>query len=195
MNGQHRVSGRQITVMVIAICLAAVLAPVGVFAATRSTVSIADGTHPSHLAHVTKSGAQVVNVTGSTTITGKVTAAPGAPAIPFLTGGSATGGAVLNFSIPAGARLVLQTVSVRIQVPAAVTTAGAQVEFVENGLPATLYIPAAEVSPRDGSAPALFMATEPAVIYPDPGSILTVSTVFDSTAEATMTVTISGYRA
>jgi hypothetical protein len=51
-----RFSSKQIVVMVVAVCAAVVLAPVGVMAATGSLVNIVDPSNASHKAHVDSSG-------------------------------------------------------------------------------------------------------------------------------------------
>jgi len=68
MNKQHRFTGRQITAMVIALCAAAVLTPVGAIAATGSFVSISDPTHPTYRARVSANGS--LSVTPRDAVTG-----------------------------------------------------------------------------------------------------------------------------
>jgi len=125
----RRVSGRQITVMVVAICAAVVLAPAGVVAATHSDVSIADAKHPSHTATVTKKGAQVVSgsvrLTGTSKITGTVRNTPSLAGTPYVlvgkTGPASGGGSPQT--VPAGKHLVVTTLSVQVSV----STQGAKV--------------------------------------------------------------------
>lgn len=49
-------TGRQITTMVVAVCLAVIAFPIGTFAAGLTKVSVADPTHSTRVAHVTAQG-------------------------------------------------------------------------------------------------------------------------------------------
>ena len=51
-----RLTGRQVTTMVVALCVAVIAFPVGAFAATLTKVRIADSTQSSRVAHVTAQG-------------------------------------------------------------------------------------------------------------------------------------------
>jgi hypothetical protein len=120
LQPSRRVSGRQITIMVVAICAAVVLAPAGVLAASHSDVSIADAKHPSHTATVTSKGAQVVSgsvrLTGTSKITGTVKNARGLPGTPYVLvgkAGPASGGGSPQ-KVPAGKHLVVTTVNVTV---------------------------------------------------------------------------------
>lgn len=52
----RRFTGRQFTTMVVAVCLAVVAFPAGVFAASLTKVNVADSTFASRVAHVTAQG-------------------------------------------------------------------------------------------------------------------------------------------
>jgi len=56
MSTSNRFSGRQITIMVVAACLALVLLPVGAFAASSAVTTIADAVHSSQRARVSSAG-------------------------------------------------------------------------------------------------------------------------------------------
>jgi hypothetical protein len=195
MDRTRRLSGRHIAIMSVAACAAIVCAPVGVMAASHSSVSIADGKHPSRLAHVTTSGEQVVNVEGSTTVNGSVTTVAGKPSSPYLLSlTSMTGHGTI--AVPTGTHFIVQTVSVRLFVPADVTTAGVDFSFTENGHAAMISVPLTRASPFSTvEDPALFMATVPAAIYPDPGTTVSVQDQYDAAVAPQLSVTLSGYRA
>jgi hypothetical protein len=80
MASSRRLSGQQITAIVVALCVAVVAAPVGVMAATGSLVNISDPVTASHKARVDKTGALKVggtvtaNVPGTVKVAGGVTA-------------------------------------------------------------------------------------------------------------------------
>ena len=69
MASTTRFSGRQITIMVVAVCVAAILAPAGAVAAGSATTTVADPSNPALKAHVTGKGSLAVTprdpVTGS----------------------------------------------------------------------------------------------------------------------------------
>jgi hypothetical protein len=193
MLDHHRVSGRQIMVMVLAVCVAAVLAPVGVYAASRSTVSIADGAHPSRLAKVTSHGAQVVNVTGATTVGGSVTAVPGAPGSPFAARGSISSTSA-STPIPTGKHVVIQTVSISVQVPHDVLTAGAWLSWEQGGIHETIAVPLPLTVTGTSVNASLFSATVPAALYPDPGSTISLQLLYNQAEDASGFFTVTGYR-
>ena len=61
---ESRFTGRQITTIVVAVALAVVAFPIGVFAATGSLVNITDPKHASQQAHVTTTGRLLTSVDG-----------------------------------------------------------------------------------------------------------------------------------
>jgi hypothetical protein len=195
-----RLSGRQITIMVVAVCGAVVLAPVGVFAASRSSVSIADGTHPSRLAEVTKKGAQVVTVTGTPTVKvtnlptvhATVTAVPGLPGKPFAVTAT-TASDTVSVTVPAGTHAVVQTISVKITVDNSVTLTGAEVTYTEAGVLQRIDFPTPKMATGDSDTNAIFGDTIPVTIYPDPGSTISVLPQFNSADLSNTQLTVSGY--
>jgi hypothetical protein len=61
----RRFTGRQFTTMVVAVCLAVVAFPAGVFAASLTKVNVADSTIASRVAHVTAQGRLVTTACDS----------------------------------------------------------------------------------------------------------------------------------
>jgi hypothetical protein len=77
----QRLSGRQITTVVVAVCVAVIAFPVGVLAATGSLVNITDPVHKSNKARVDNGGRLYVgDGGGSLTVDGTVNGRPVAPA-------------------------------------------------------------------------------------------------------------------
>jgi hypothetical protein len=197
---EHRVSGRQITIMVLGICVAVVLAPVGVFAATHSSVSIADGTHPSHLARVTSKGAQVVSVSGTPTVRitklpavhATVTAVAGLPGTPFARTASTDTGTV-SVTAPAGTTDVVQTISVKFTVDGSVTLMGAEITYFEGGVPETVDFATTKMTTGSASTDVIFAATIPVDLYADPGTTITVMPQANTVLSNNTTLTVSGY--
>jgi hypothetical protein len=73
MSASPRLNGRQITTIVVAICIAIVAFPVGVFAAANaSSVTIADPTHPKQKVHVEGGKLLVGDGSGALTVDGGV---------------------------------------------------------------------------------------------------------------------------
>jgi hypothetical protein len=124
MQSDHWLSGKQLTTVILAVCAAAVLAPVGVLASSHSSISIADAKHPSRTAVITKSGTQVISgsvkVAGTTTVKGTVTTMPTLPGTPF----SMTLADTIDSStqtIPAGKQFRITTVTSSVLVAPGVT--------------------------------------------------------------------------
>ena len=130
MDKPLRFSGTHITVMVVAISLAVVGAPVAVAASTGSFVNITDPVTAVYKARVTSKGSLAVTprdavsgysakvdalgrqlVTGPVTVGGKVTVMPALPALPFSNVSESNG-----TTVPAGKHLVVETVSVFLYV-------------------------------------------------------------------------------
>lgn len=200
MSEQRRLSGRQITTIVVAVCAALVLAPVGVFAASHSSVSIADGKHPSRLASVTSKGAQVVTVTGTPTvqITGTpkvratVTTVPGLPGTPFAETAT-TSSDTVSVTVPAGTHAVVQTISVKITIDNSVTLTGAEITYTEGGVLQRLDFPTPKMATGATGVDAIFGDTVAVNIYPDPGTDVSVLPQFNSSELSNTQLTVSGY--
>lgn len=102
---KNRLTGRQVTTMVVAVCVAAVLTPVGVNAATGALSNIVDPVYAARKARVSNLGALVVveadpftntrakvstdgkrlvgDGSGALTVDGRISAAPAKPARPW----------------------------------------------------------------------------------------------------------------
>lgn len=200
MSRERRLSGRHITIMVVAVCIAVVGAPVAVMAAT-SSVNIADPTDPARKVHVTGQGQlktvvadpisgrparvddlgrQVVSIANKAA----VTSSPGLPGTPFVSGSAST------VNVPAGKHLVVETLSVDTDV-----TTGHDVEvyiqFVTNGVGAYLFIPLTKDYTSAGYDD--YIATASVHIYADPGSSITLSPASITGSTGTTFFTVSGY--
>jgi hypothetical protein len=124
MQSDHWLSGKQLTIIVVAVCGAVVLAPVGVMASSHSSISIVDAKHPSRTAVITKSGTQVVSgsvkVAGTSTVKGTVTTTPALPGTPYsmtLTNTLDTA----TQTVPAGKHFRITTVTSSVLVAPGVT--------------------------------------------------------------------------
>ena len=200
MSDHQRLSGRQITIMVVAVCGALVLAPVGVFAASRSSVSVADGRHPSQLASVTKTGAQVMTVTGTPSVRiagvpkvrATVTTVAGLPGTPFAKTAS-TASDTVSITTPAGKHDVVQTISVKITVDNSVSLTGAEITYLEGGVLQRLDFPTPKMATGDSLTNAVFGNTVAVTIYPDPGTPVSVLPQFNSADLSNTQLSVSGY--
>jgi hypothetical protein len=173
-------NGRHITAIVVAVCIAVVLAPISVLATTNSTrVVITDPNNPARAAHVSAAGALAV--------AGEVTSVPGLPARPFtdlVSSGS--------FTVPAGKHLVIETVSVLVTV-----TTGDQVfaelEYRSGGAAGLLLLPVTfsdTESPYDD-----YVATISVHVYADPGTTVRLN-AFSTTSGGIVAgslLNVSGY--
>jgi hypothetical protein len=113
-----RFSGRQIATIVVAVCTAVVVTPTVVYAAaTSSSVTISDPTHPAHKAHVTAGKLLVGDGKGALTVDGAVKAGVQPPARPwnpvnFVTvNGAAPRAALFSAVVPTKLNLTSFTVA------------------------------------------------------------------------------------
>jgi hypothetical protein len=181
MSNGSRTSGRQITVMFVAACVAVVLAPVGVMAASHSEVSVGDGKHPSRLAEVTKSGKQV--------ITGSVRSLP-SPPFTAMAAGSVDGLDALTVHVPTGPQLVIQTVSATVSYGRSAVAVAGDVQYTAGGNSVHVDFPVPVALANLG----YFSATVPLSLYPDPGTTVKFTILSDvsSGPVATGTFAVSG---
>jgi hypothetical protein len=114
MDGARRITGRQVTAMVIAICLAVVLVPVGAMAATGSLVNITDPVAKTHKARVDSAGRlKIGDGSGALTVDGAVLTYPSTRAFSvgyYLFGGGAT--PVLKPGLAAGTKIMITSVTI-----------------------------------------------------------------------------------
>lgn len=90
---KNRLSGNQIVVVVLAACLALVLAPVGVYAAAVQKVRLIDA-NSTRAVEVDGTGRLLTKVTGTVTANGTVSARPVAPAQPLHRSGAVSAATV-----------------------------------------------------------------------------------------------------
>ena len=218
LTKSQRLNGRHVTAIVSAICVAIVLAPVAVVAASTgsrsSTIQKVLVTDPIHAyeARVSSTGALKVGgtvnvgnlpatqpVSGSVNIGnlpttqnvgGTVTAVPGNPGTPF-TVESQSGFQFTGFFVPSGKHLDIQTVSVRAIVPTG-DKVEAFLSYTTNGATVDLFIPVAFAYTLSGDD--FYYANLPVDVYPNPSSQVTfeASDVSGGTT-AGVILTVSGY--
>jgi hypothetical protein len=218
LTRSQRLNGHHVTAIVSAICIAIVLAPVAVVAASTgsrsSTIEKVLVTDPMHAyeARVSSTGALKVGgtvnvgnlpatqpVSGSVNIGnlpttqnvgGTVTAVPGSPGTPFTVNKGASA-SFTQFSVPSGKHLTIQTLSVRAAVPTG-DKVGAFLDYRTNGADGSLFIPLTFVFTNFGDD--WYDATLPVDVYADPSSSVSF-TASDEGAGTTAQVilTVSGY--
>jgi len=218
LTKSQRLNGRHVTAIVSAICVAIVLAPVAVVAASTgsrsSTIQKVLVTDPIHAygARVSSTGALQVGgavtvknlpatqpVSGSVNIGnlpttqnvgGTVTAVPGSPGTPFTVQSEANA-TVTHFSVPSGKHLTIQTLSVRVAVPT-----GDKVDdflnYTTNGANGDLFIPLTLAFTFAGQD--FYLATLPVDVYADPSSPVTFGASDEGAGTtALVSLTVSGY--
>ena len=218
LTKSQRLNGRHVTAIVSAICIAIVLAPVAVVAASTgsrsSTIEKVLVTDPMHAyeARVSSTGALKVggtvtvknlpatqNVSGSVNIGnlpttqnvgGTVTAVPGSPGTPFTMTQSANA-SFPGFFVPSGKHLTIQTVSVRVAVSIGDKVA-AFFSYITNGASGELFVPLTFAFTSGGDD--FYVATLPVDVYADPSSLVTFETIDEGAGSTSFTeLTVSGY--
>ena len=153
---KQRFTSRQLTTMVVAVCTAIVLAPLGAVAATTSLVNITDPANPKHKARVTSEGQMVVR------------SDPGVPARPFA---SDFGGVV---TVPEKRGLVVETVSVQCAKTNASGNVEAFIRFRTKGQEAELFLTLHFAYYENSTGYYFYADTESVRLYADAGSSITV---------------------
>jgi hypothetical protein len=110
MSRTERFTGRQITVVVVAIAVAIISFPVGVYAAAITKVGIVDPSNTSRVAHVSGGKLEVGDGSGALTVNGTVL--PYDAATVFTVFHDLTGGTPLVKSgVPAGSKIMITSIT------------------------------------------------------------------------------------
>ena len=175
--------GRHVAAIVGALCVAIVLAPVAVVAAssgvrttTTARVYITDPHNPAHMAAVSSTGAISVNVVGL----------PGIPK--SFTDGSGSGST--SISLPPGYRFVIQTVGIRCAVSSG-GVVSAHIEYQTSGLTQQMWIPISYAFTSGGDD--YYVASAPLVIYADASANVTLYCNASAGTADQSILTASGY--
>lgn len=186
----HRLSGTQIVVIVVSLCAAVVAAPAGVMAA-GSLVTITDPS-TSYKARVTSKGSVLVSERDM--VTGANARIDGSgrqlvnetPAAPFGSSGL-SGGA----TVPAGKRMVVQTVSVEFTI----STGGGAIAFVRYknaaGGEGYLSVPTTVVGNQGGFDRRVGLA--PVTLYAGPGQVYCEPSALSGNLGGAVFCHVSGY--
>ena len=114
------------------------------------------------------------------------TVVPGLPANIF----SATGGSVL---VPAGKHLVVETISVQVDVTPPGSKIEAFVGYTCAGNSVTLFVPLSYAYTEPSTNYDFYVALQAVRMYADPGTSLTLTTYSPSGSSGTLFLTVSGY--
>lgn len=212
MDKPHRFSGTNITVMVVAICLALIATPVAVAASTGSFVNITDPVTATYKARVSAKGSLVVSprdaVTGynakvdslgrqqvagtvntvasggTQAVAGTVTTRSGLPGLPF----AASGGP--SVTVPTGKHLVIQTLGLETGVTTGKRVI-AWVTYTCGGTSITMYVPLTYLNTNTDD---FYGATTEVHLYADPGTTVSIDQFSaDGTVYFNPQITVSGY--
>jgi hypothetical protein len=115
-----------------------------------------------------------------------VTTRPGLPAHPFAETGSP------EITVPAGRHLVVETLSIQVDVSPSDTKIEAFVNYTSGGNSVTLFVPLTYAYTMPSNDFAFYVALQPVRFYADPGTSIAVTT--SSPAHSgTLFITVSGY--
>lgn len=115
-----------------------------------------------------------------------VTTIPGWPSHPFGETGSP------QISVPAGRRLVVETLSVQLDVSPSGSKLEAFVTYTSGGNAVTLFVPLTYAYTDSGTGYDFYVGMQPVRLYVDAGTALTVSGAGPG-ATGTLFLTVSGY--
>jgi hypothetical protein len=207
--------------MVVAICLAVVAAPVGVWAATGSYVNIRDFSNTgstgysrvinnrivteqcdsavatigsSACARIVAGKSLVGDGSGALTVDGSVQESPSTPYVGRPQGSSDSYYPAGSVSVPAGKRWVIESISIAVQVPSGQPLLEAYVTRVTAGVPSYVYVPMSAQGTYSGNGLTYYTGALAYRLYADPGTSVGV-TAFRGTPTGTAYIQgeLSGY--
>jgi hypothetical protein len=112
---------------------------------------------------------------------------PGLPAKPFGETGSP------SIAVPAGKHLVVETLSVQVDVSPPGTKIEAFVTYICAGKTVTLFVPLTYAYTEPGTTFDFYVAMQAVRLYVDPGTSIIVTTASPGGNHGTLFVTASGY--
>jgi hypothetical protein len=115
-----------------------------------------------------------------------VTTRPGLPASPFAQTGSP------QVAVPAGRHLVVETLSVQLDVSPSGSKLEAFVNYMSGGINVTLVVPLTYAYTDTGTGFDFYVGMQAVRLYADPGTVLTVSGAGPG-GTGTLFLTVSGY--
>jgi hypothetical protein len=116
-----------------------------------------------------------------------VTCIPGLPAKPY----GETG--IPSITVPTGRHLVIETVSVQIDVSPSGTRTEAFVNYVCAGNNVSLFVPVTYAYTDPGSGYDFYVGMQQVRLYADPGTLVSVSAASLGGVSGTLFLTVSGY--
>ena len=118
---------------------------------------------------------------------GSVLDVPGLPASPFGETGSP------SVTVPAGKHLVVETVSVQVDVTPPGSQLEAFVNFICGGKSVQLFVPLTFAYGQPPNGYDTYVALQAVRLYVDPGTAVSVTTYSPTGSTGTLFVTVSGY--
>jgi hypothetical protein len=115
-----------------------------------------------------------------------VTTTPGLPGSPFGQTGSP------QITVPAGQHLVVETLSVQLDVSPSGSKLEAFVTYTSGGANVTLFVPVSYAYTDTGTGFDFYVGMQSVRLYADPGTVLTVSGTGPGNT-GTLFLTVSGY--
>jgi hypothetical protein len=115
-----------------------------------------------------------------------VTTRPGLPASPFAQTGSP------QIAVPTGRHLVVETLSVQLDVSPSGSKLEAFVNYTSGGNNVTLFVPLTYAYTDTGTGFDFYVGMQAVRLYADPGTVLTVSGAGPGST-GTLFLTVSGY--
>ena len=119
-----------------------------------------------------------------------VTSAPGLPTSPFGSTGSP------SVAVPAGSHLVVETLSLQMDVTPPGSKLEAFVNYICGGVGVTLFVPLNFAYAQSSNGYDFYVALQAVRLYADPGTTISVTaTSPPGSSTGTLFITVSGYLA
>lgn len=138
-------------------------------------------------------------VAGMTMNLRSVSGAPGpslvqfVPSVPFGVTGSGGFGLPTAITIPAGQRLIIETLSIQLDVNPSGSQIEAFVNYTSAGKSVTLFVPLTFAYTQPSNGFDTYTATQAVRLYADPGTSVTLTTFTPTGSAGTTFLTLSGY--
>jgi hypothetical protein len=116
-----------------------------------------------------------------------VTSAPGLPASPFGATGSP------SVAVPAGSHLVVETLSLQLDVTPPGSQLEALVNYICGGVSVSLFVPLTFAYAQSSTGYDFYVALQAVRLYVDPGTSISVTGYSPAGSTGTLFVTVSGY--
>lgn len=115
------------------------------------------------------------------------------PSVPFAVTGSGGFGQPTSITVPAGHHLIVETLSINVDVNPTGSQIQALVNYTSGGNSVSLFVPLTFSFTQPSNGFDTYVATQAVRLYADPGTTVTLGTFTPAGSVGTTFLTLSGY--